>query len=137
MLYEAKVSYKTLNDEGKEVLKKEQYVVENCECFAQVEEKMYEAFNYDNYKETDVTDIKRSRIKELTNTRELEADKVFMAELQDTFTTDDGVEKKTKYKIVFFSRNIDTAMTYITDYVKQGYDMLLVTLKETKFIDVF
>lgn len=137
MLYEAKVSYKTLNDEGKEVLKKEQYVVENCECFAQVEEKMYEAFNYDNYKETDVTDIKRSRIKELANTRELEADKVFMAELQDTFTTDDGVEKKTKYKIVFFSRNIDTAMTYITDYVKQGYDMLLVTLKETKFIDVF
>lgn len=137
MLYEAKVSYKTRNDEGQEVLKKEQYVVENCECFAQVEEKMYKAFNYDIYKETDVTDIKRSRIKELTNTRDNGYDKVFMAELQDTFTTDDGTEKKMKYKIIFFSKDIDTAMSYVTQYIKQGYDMLLVTLKETKFIDVF
>lgn len=137
MLYEAKVSYKTLNDEGREVLKKEQYVVENCECFAQVEEKMYEAFNYDNFKETDVTDIKRSRIKELANGRGSDNEKLFMAEVQDTFTTDDGTEKKMKYKIIFFSKDIDTAMSYVTQYIKQGYDMLLVTLKETKFIDVF
>lgn len=136
MLYEAKVSYKTLNDEGQEVLKKEQYVVENCECFAQVEQKMYEAFNYDNYKETDVTDIKRSRIKELANGRGSDNDHLFIAEVQDTFTTDDGTEKELKYKILFFALDIEAAMEFICRYIEQGYDMKLVSLKKTNFLDV-
>ena len=136
MLYEAKVSYKTMNDEGVEVLKKENYVVDNCECFAQVEEKMYEAFNYDNYKDVDVTDIKRSRIKELANTRGSSEEKLFMAEVQDIFLTDEGQEKPIKYKILFFALNIENALAFINDYMEQGYDMSLVCLKETKFIDV-
>lgn len=136
MLYEAKVSYKTLNDEGQEVLKKEQYVVENCECFAQVEEKMYEAFNYDNYKETDVTDIKRSRIREIANGRSSDDEKLFMAEIQDTFTTDDGTEKELKYKILFYAMSIESAMDFICRYIEQGYNMKLVSLKKTNFIAV-
>ena len=136
MLYEAKVSYKTRNDEGQEVLKKEQYVVEECECFAQVEETMYEAFNYDNFKETDVTDIKRSRIKEIANGRSSDDDKLFMAEVQDIFTTDDGTEKELKYKILFYATNIESAMDFICEYIKQGYNMKLVSLKKTNFITV-
>lgn len=137
MLYEVKVSYHTMNEEGTMVNKKEWYVMKYCERFSEVEENMFDAFNYDNFKDFDVTDIKRSRIKELANTKSDDNDKVFMAELQDTFTSDDGLEKKIKYKIIFFSKNIDTAMSYITEYIKQDYNMMLVTLKETKFIDVF
>ena len=136
MLYEAKVSYKTRNDEGQEVLKKEQYVVEECECFAQVEEKMYEAFNYDNFKETDVTDIKRSRIKEIANGRSSADERLFMAEVQDIFTTDDGTEKELKYKILFYATNIESAMDFICEYINQGYNMKLVSLKKTNFITV-
>ena len=136
MLYETKISYKTLNDDGQEVLRKEQYVVDNCLCFAQVEEKMYEAFNYSHYKETDVTDIKRSRIKEIANGRNSVDERLFMAEVQDTFTGDDGTEKELKYKILFFALNIESAMGFINQYIKQGYDMSLVSLKQTKFIDV-
>lgn len=136
MLYEAKVSYKTQNDEGQEVLKKEQYVVEECECFAQVEEKMYEALNYDNFKETDVTDIKRSRIKEIANGCSSDDEKLFMAEVQDIFTTDDGTEKELKYKILFYATNIESAMDFICEYIKQGYNMKLVSLKKTNFITV-
>ena len=137
MLYEVKVSYRTMNEEGTMVNKKEWYVIEHCDRFSEVEEKAFDNFDYDNFKDFDVTDIKRSRIKELTNTRDNGQDKVFMAELQDTFTSDDGMEKKIKYKVIFFSKNIDTAMSYITEYIKQDYNMMLVTLKETKFIDVF
>lgn len=135
MLQEAKVQYKTRNDNGQEIVKKEWYVVENCERFSDVEEKLFTEF--DTYvNEFDVTDIKRSRIKELANSRDNDDDKLFMAELQDTFTTDEGVEKEIKYKILFFSLNIDTAMSYINQYIKQGYDLTLISLKKTKFIDV-
>ena len=137
MLYETKVSYKTRNDDGKDVLKKESYIVCDCVAFAQAEEKTYEAFNYDTFKDVDVTDIKRSRIKEIANVRKENTDKVFMAEIQDVFIDDNGDEKQIKYKIAFFAKDIDKAMSFITQYIKQGYDMLLVTLKETKFIDVF
>ena len=136
MLHEVKISYKTLNDDGQEVLRKEQYVVDNCECFAQVEEKMYEAFNYSHYKETDVTDIKRSRIKELANGRGSDNDHLFIAEVQDIFTTDDGTEKELKYKILFYALNIESAMNFICEYIKQGYNMKLVSLKKTNFITV-
>lgn len=134
MLYEAKVQYKTRNDNGEEIVKKEWYVVENEERFSDVEHKLIEEF--DTYvNEFDVTDIKRSRIKEIANGRDNADDKLFMAELQDTFMTDDGVEKEIKYKVLFFSLNIDTAMSYINQYIKQGYNMSLISLKKTKFID--
>ena len=136
MLYEAKVSYKTINDEGVEVLKKEWYVVEKCVVFANVEERIYGVFDYSTIKDVDVTDIKRSRIKELANERGSSEEKLFMAEVQDIFLTDDGQEKPIKYKILFFSLNIENALSFINDYMEQGYDMSLVCLKETKFIDV-
>ena len=136
MLYEVKVSYKTRNDKGQEVLKKEWYVVTLCDRFTDVEEEAFSAFDSSVFKEFDVTDIKRSRIKELTNSRDNDDERLFMAELQDTFTTEEGVEKEIKYKILFFSLNIDSAMSYVNNYIEQGYDMTLVSLKKTKFIDV-
>lgn len=136
MLYEVKVSYKTRNDKGSETLKKEWYVIDGCDRFCEVEEATFGEFDSSVFREFDVTDIKRSRIKELANQRQSDDEKLFMAELQDTFTTDEGLEKEIKYKILFFSLNIDSAMSYINRYIEQGYDLTLISLKKTKFIDV-
>lgn len=136
MLHEVKVSYKKRGDDGNDVIRKESYVVENCDTFSQVEERLFTEFDYSYIDDFDVTDIKRSRIKEIANQRESADDRLFMAELQDTFITDDGAEKEIKYKILFFSTNIDSAMSYINRYIEQGYDMTLISLKKTKFIDV-
>ena len=136
MIYEAKVQYRKTDDDGIERLHKEWYAIENCECFAQVEELLYETFNYDNYKDVDVTDIKRSKIKELANSSPMNYETVYMAELKDIFHKDDGTEKEIKYKIIFFAGNFDRAKEFISEYIEQGYNMLLVSLKETKFVDV-
>jgi len=136
MLHEVKVQYKTRNDDGNEVTKKDWYIVDNCNLFCEVEHKVFKNFNYDTIKDFDVTDIKRSRIKEVANTRSSDNEKMFMAEVKDTFTTDDGVEKEIKYKVVFFSTDIDKALSFIIEYMEQGYDMSLIGLKKTKYVDL-
>lgn len=134
MLYEGKISYKKLDDYGKEITVKESFVIEDCETFTEAETALHEEFGY--FSDFDVTDLKRSRIKEIANTRSDDNELLFMAEVKDTFTTDEGVEKEIKYKILFFSVNIDSALSFITEYMEQGYDMSLIGLKRTKFIDV-
>ena len=102
--------------------------------FTQVESKLYEKF--EGYKDFDVVAIKRSNIKEIANQRTNNDDVIWQAELQDIFHDDEGNEKLLKYKILFFSKTYESANTFITEYAKQGYDMSLVSLKLTKFMDV-
>ena len=136
MIHEVKVQYRKMDDDGNERVHKEWYAIENQASFTEVEARFIKAFDYDNYKDFEVTDIKRSKVRELANTRELNADKVFMAEVKDIFLKDDGTEKDIKYKILFFAGNFDKAKDFICEYLEQGYNMTLITLKETKFIDV-
>ena len=56
--------------------------------------------------------------------------------MMDVFHDDEGNEKPLKYKILFFSKTYESANAFITEYSKQGYDMSLVSLKLTKFVDV-
>lgn len=136
MIYEVKVQYKKMDDDGMEKLFKDAYAVEDFELFAEVEGYMQNFFDIDNIHDFDVTDIKRSRIKEVANAREDEHDKVFMAEVKDVFHKDDGTEKDIKYKILFFAKDFDAAKVFICEYIKQGYSMALIGLKETKFMDI-
>ena len=136
MIYEVKVQYKKIDDDGMEKLFKDAYAVEDFELFAEVEGYMQNFFDIDNIHDFDVTDIKRSRIKEVANAREDENDKVFMAEVKDVFHKDDGTEKDLKYKILFFATDFDAAKVFICEYIKQGYSMALIVLKETKFMDI-
>lgn len=134
MIYEATVMYVSPDDRGNERNNKESYILENQDLFTQVESKLYEEF--EGYKDFDVVAIKRSNIKEIANQRTNNDDVIWQAELQDIFHDDDGNEKLLKYKILFFSKTYESANTFITEYAKQGYDMSLVSLKLTKFIDV-
>lgn len=134
MIHEVTIAFTVAgkNGEGKTV--KEQYLVDNRNLFAEVEDAMYVGF--DGYKDLDVIAVKRSRIKEIINTRQSEDDLIWMAELQDTFVDDDGKEKYIKYKVVLYSKTFDTAKAFISEYIKQGYNLALVSLKLTKFEEV-
>lgn len=133
MIYEASVQYTGRDNDGNDITVKEKYVLEDEPSFSSVEERLYKIFSD---KDFDVTAIKRSKIKEIANRRVGQEDLMWIAEVQDVFHDDAGNEKYMKYKILFYSRTFDTAKTFITEYIKQGYDMTLISLKLTKFIDV-
>lgn len=134
MIHECQISYISVDEKGGERTVKENYVVDNLGCFSEVEERLLDEFG--GLKALDVTKIKRSNIKEVANSRQGDTDKIWIAELEDIFTMDDGTEKELKYKILFFSKTIDSAMNFISEYSKQGYQMSLVALKKTNFKDV-
>lgn len=133
MIYEASVQYTGRDNDGNDITVKEKYVLEDEPSFSSVEERLYKIFLD---KDFDVTAIKRSKIKEIANRRVGQEDLMWISEVQDVFHDDAGNEKYMKYKILFYSRTFDTAKTFITEYIKQGYDMTLISLKLTKFIDV-
>lgn len=130
MLYEVQISYTTLDDKAV----KEQYLIEAQEFFANAEHEMYKRFSTcDNL---DVTKIKRSNIKEVANLRNQPTDKVWIAQMQDVFVDDDGEEKPIKYKVAFFSDTYDNANAFIIEYAKQGYQMSLISLTLSNFVDI-
>ena len=137
MIHEVKVRYVKRDDDGVERVHNEWYAIENCETFSETEYKVKENFNYDNYKDFDVTDIKRSRIKEIANSSDSQYDHVFIAEVKDVFTKEDGTTKDIKYKMLFFAHDFDSAKTFISEYLEQNYNMTLIGINESKFKDIF
>lgn len=134
MIHEVTIAFTVAgkNGEGKTV--KEQYLVDNRNLFAEVEDAMYVGF--DGYKDLDVIAVKRSRIKEVANYRTNAEEKMFIATLVDIFHDQEGNEKEIKYQLAFYSQNMSTAWTFIREYVAQGYNMKVSAIKETKFIDL-
>lgn len=134
MIYEATIAVVTIDDKGNDRNVKRNYILENFETFSEVEQKLYDEFGLETGFE--VCAIKISRLKEIANKRASEDDNIYVAELQAVFVDDNGVEKQLKYKIAFYSKTFDTAKSYISNYAAQGYDLELVSLKLTKFVDV-
>lgn len=133
-MYEIKITY-LAEKNGKEKVVKENLILEHAESFSDAEEIGYEYAS--GLKAVDVTDIKRSRIKEVLNARQSQEDLIWQAELMDVFHDDEGNEKEIKYKTILFAQSFDNAKAFISEYMRQGYDnMSLVSLKLTKFINV-
>lgn len=134
MIHEVTIAFTVAgkNGEGKTV--KEQYLVDNRNLFAEVEDAMYVGF--DGYKDLDVIAVKRSRIKEIINTRQSEDDLIWLCEIEDVFLTEDGEEKPLRYKILGYSKDFNSAKTLFGEYLKQGYSMNIISIKKTKFEDV-
>ena len=130
MIYEATIQYTTIDDKSK----KESFIVENQNFFAEVENALHNEF--EAYTDLDVIAIKRSKIMEILNERQSDDDLIWMAELRQTFVDDEGKEKYIKYKVVFFSETFDKAKAFVCEYQRQGYDLDLVGLKLTKFEEV-
>lgn len=132
MIYESSIIY--TDGDGKN--KKESYILDAMSTFTEVEAKLNEEFGT-YYREFDVTVIKRSKIAEIANTRTSDDEGLWVAELMYIFRDDEtDTEKPIRYKILFYSKSFDSAKAFISEYSQQGYDMSLVSLKLTKFIDV-
>lgn len=134
MIHEATISFTVASKNGDGKTVKESYIIDNRNLFAEVEDVMY--VNFDGYKDLDVISVKRSKIKEVANSRESEEDRIFIATLVDVFYEPDGGEKEVKYQVAFYSQKMNTAWAFIREYISQGYNMKIACIKETKFIDV-
>ena len=132
MIHEVTITFTAPNNKGDEKVVKEQYLVENRNLFAEVEDAMYVEF--DGAQDLDVVSIKRSKIREIANTctNNLE-EKIYVATLVDVFLNNDGTEKEIKYQIAFYSTSMSAANAFINQYVSQGYKMKIAAIKETKF----
>lgn len=135
MIYEATTTHIIIDNKGNDKIKKERFIIDNMGTFSDVEAMLFG--EYGTFREFDVPAIKRSNIKEIANKRQSDEDKIYIAEVEDIFTTDTGEEKPIKYKIAFFSSsNFDDALYFITEFLKQGFDMSLISLKQSNFIDI-
>lgn len=134
MIYEGTIQYIAIDESGNDKSTKANYIIENAELFAEVENRLYEEF--DGYTDIDVVAVKRSRIKEIINTRQCEDDLTWLCEIEDVFLTEDGEEKPLRYKILGYSKDFNSAKTLFGEYLKQGYSMNIISIKKTKFEDV-
>lgn len=133
MIWEFTISYHSI-DNGKGKVKKEKYVFDKCESFGEVEQKAIDLF--DHLSEMEVVAIKQSKVKEIVNYKKYQDEKIFDATLRDVFVDEDGNEKYINYHILLCAKTFDNAKDLVSQYLKQGYDLTLVTLKETSFVDI-
>ena len=133
MIWECTISHLLIDGE-KENLKKEKYLLENCESFGEVETKMLSLFN--SYTGLDVVTIKRSKVCEIINAKKNGNEKIFEATISDVFVDDNGNEKNINYLMILFANGFDEALATMMNYIKQGYNMELVRLRKTSIVDI-
>lgn len=127
MFYEIKL---TQLPKGEDKPVKEHYILDAL-LHAEAEKRGYDLYPD---RETDVTCVFRSDIKEILN--EPDEDKVcFCATVCDVTTDDEGKEKLLKYKVLVWADSIDDATSVVNEHLRQGYDMRLDAIKRTKIND--
>lgn len=134
MIYEGTITYTKVDETGKSVNCKESYVLEDKLSFTEVESYLLNYFG--SFENVDVVAVKRSNIKEIVNQKTSEQDKIYKATVCDIFLNEDtGKEKELRYDILLFALNIEKAHAFISAYLSQGYNMVLKSLRETKYTD--
>lgn len=134
MIYEGTITFIQVYDKGIDRAKKQMFVIDNAEMFFDAERILYEYA--DGLTAADVVAVKRSKVKEIVNKRKTEDDLIWLTELQDVFLTDEGEEKEMRYRVLVFAKTFDDAKAIMSEYIKQGYSMEIVSIKKTKFEDV-
>lgn len=140
MFYHIKVKFDALNESGKQVTKKEEYLVKDCLLHAEAESKGYEyasEYQLENY---DVTSVKRSNIREFINEEPTDGIdwNIYVATIGDIFIDEvSGKEKELKYHVGVYDSSIADATQKVQDYMRQGLnDMRYIAVKETKILGI-
>ena len=133
MLYETQVQFTTVDAHGNDRVVKQKFIVKDAEMHGEAEDITYEECQ--GLTDVDVVAVKRSKIKEILNTRQSDGDSIFIADVADVTVDENGEEKELVYKMAFFAITADAAFNFIMAYLRQGYNMTLVGLKKTKFKD--
>ena len=134
MIYEGTIQFTEQLDNGNEHVTKQPFLVDNCNTFADAEDLLF--VGNDGLRDLDVIALKRSKLNEIVNRRSTQDDKVFVAEVMDVRTDDDGIEHELIYRVALFATNINQAHEIMDNYLAQCMDMQLVSLKRTKVKDV-
>lgn len=132
MLYELTLKVELADEVGNVKEVKERYITDDL-IFANVEMKGFKLYN----NECDVCAIKRSKVQEILNKRTYEDESIYNATLAQIFVDENtGKEKEQEYQVLFFAKNLKNATDYILEYVKQGYDMEVKSVKKTSIKEV-
>lgn len=133
MFYELTIEHDQTNAHDITKKVKEKYITD-CSLFAEAEYKGMAQFSTLN---PDVTNIKRSSIREFINEPEGE-DTIYDAVIADVFLNEDsGKEKLIKYHVGVHSTSVEEATTKVQEYMRQGLeDMRFISIKETQIIEI-
>lgn len=134
MIYEGTIQFVEIDKNGNDKTTKQNFILDNIELFGEAEEMLYKYGQ--SLTACEVIAIKRSKVKEIANRRGSDQDKVWLAEVEDVFLSDEGEEKSIKYKILLYAKNFDSAMKVMDQFLAQGYSMTLVTIKRTNIVDI-
>ena len=133
MIYETQTQFTTVDKNGNDRVMKQKFIVLDAANHGDAEEQTFE--ENDGLTDLDVIAVKRSKIKEIINTRTDDDEKIFMADVVDVQVDDEGEEHELVYKMVLFATNIEQAHSRMKEWLKQGYGMSINGLKCTKFVD--
>jgi len=137
-MYEVKLNYVVVDENGIDRSKTENLILEHAESFADAEQIGYDYGS--GLTGIDVVSVKRSKLKEIVNEKPFgdETCKIYVAQIVDHFVDVDTEETKDiKYSVALFAHDMNEAHQAIEQYMKQGLeDMDLVSIKETNFTDV-
>lgn len=139
MFYHIKINYESLNEQGENVNKNEEYLVKDCELHAEAEQRGYEYASEYQFNEPDITSVKRSNIREFVNEDPDEDETIiYDAIIADVYINEKtGKEKELKYHVGVFAKNMDDATKKVYEYMKQGMtDMRFIGVKETKIVEI-
>lgn len=139
MFYHIKLNYESLNEQGVNVNKNEEYLVKDCELHAEAEQRGYELASEYQLNEPDITSVKRSNIREFVNeVASCDEDIIYDAIIADVYINEKtGKEKELKYHVGVFAKNMDDATKKVYEYMKQGLnDMRFIGVKETKILEI-
>lgn len=134
MLYEVTASYVTIDNKGNDKVVKVKFMVNNCETFASAECTGYEYL--DGQTDLDIVSIKRSNVKDIINHRTTADERIFLAEVVDTQTNDEGEEVELVYKVLLYAKDTNDALSKVNEYLKQGFNMTVDSIKKTKFEEI-
>lgn len=138
MFYHVKVQFSSVNESGARIKEKHEVLVDNCEFFAEAEQKVLDEFIYAGTGDVEVTNMKRSNIMEFANSHQGGDDEnIYTATIVSIFVEESGKEKETKYHVGVFAKSVNDATSIVQQYMKMGLqDMRLVSVKETKIESV-
>lgn len=130
MLYEIKLKVVKTLDDGQQKEVKEHYI-----CDAELHGEA-ETIGYNLYpgQTVDVVAVFRSDVREIINNPE-DGELCFKATVVDVYTDGNGKEKELKYPMLLFANNFNEATQLANEYLKQGYDMTLDSVKRIKILD--
>ena len=138
MFYHIKINYESLNEQGESVNKNEEYLVKDCELHAEAEQRGYEYASEYQFNEPDITNVKRSNIREFVNEVANEEDIIYDAIIADIYINENtGKEKLLKYHVGVFAKSMSDATKKVYEYMQQGLnDMRFIGVKETKIVEI-